>query len=62
MKKALIAAAFSLPFAAFAAPENYTVDPNHTYTHFEVEHLGVSHYRGRFDRSSGKLITAYCTG
>ena len=25
-----------------AAPENYTIDPNHTYAHFEVEHLGVS--------------------
>jgi polyisoprenoid-binding protein YceI len=56
MKKVVIGAfALALPFAAFSAPENFTVDPNHTYTHFEVEHLGVSHLRGRFDRSSGKF-------
>jgi polyisoprenoid-binding protein YceI len=56
MKKALITTAvLSLPLAAFAAPENYTVDPTHTYPFFEVDHLGVSTLRGRFDRSSGKF-------
>ena len=55
MKKALIAAAFSLPFAAFAAPENYTLDPYHTFPHFEVDHLGVSTMRGSFNKSSGKF-------
>ena len=56
MKKAIFGAlALSLPFAVSAAPENYTIDPNHTYTHFEVEHLGVSHQRGRLDRTSGKF-------
>ena len=53
--KVLGALAIALPFAAIAAPEHYTIDPNHTYTHFEVEHLGVSHQRGRFDRTSGKF-------
>ena len=53
--KVLGALAIALPFAAIAAPESYTIDPNHTYTHFEVEHLGVSHQRGRFDRTSGKF-------
>jgi polyisoprenoid-binding protein YceI len=47
--------ALALPLSALAAPESYTVDPNHTYAHFEVEHLGVSNFRGRFDRSSGKI-------
>lgn len=55
MKKALITAAFSLPFAAFAAPENYTLDPYHTFPHFEVDHLGVSTMRGSFNKSSGKF-------
>ena len=53
--KVLGALAIALPFAVVAAPENYTIDPNHTYSHFEVEHLGVSHQRGRFDRTSGKF-------
>ena len=55
MKKIALAAAFALPFAAAAAPENYSLDPNHTYTHWEVEHLGVSLWRGRFDRNAGKF-------
>ena len=54
-KKALGAIALALPLAALAAPEYYTLDPYHTYAHFEVEHLGVSNLRGRFDRSSGKF-------
>ena len=45
----------ALPLAAAAAPETYTLDPYHTYTHFEVNHLGFSNMRGRFDKSSGKF-------
>lgn len=44
-----------VPFAAFAAPENYTLDPYHTFPHFEVSHLGYSNMRGRFDKSAGKF-------
>lgn len=50
---ALLAAA--VPFAVVAAPENYTMDPYHTYPQFEVSHLGFSNMRGRFDRSTGKF-------
>lgn len=53
--KFLGALALALPLPAMAAPENYTVDPTHTYAYFEVEHLGVSVQRGRFDRTSGKF-------
>ena len=55
MKKTLVAAALALPFAVHAAPESYTIDPNHTFMYWEVEHLGVSTQRGRFERSSGKF-------
>lgn len=47
------AIALTLSLGALAAPESYTVDPNHTYPHWEVTHLGVSHWRGRFDKSAG---------
>jgi polyisoprenoid-binding protein YceI len=56
MKKAVLAlAALALPMAAEAAPESYTIDPTHSYAYFEVDHLGVSTQRGRFDRTSGKF-------
>jgi polyisoprenoid-binding protein YceI len=51
----LCALALALPVAASAAPETYLLDPHHTYPHFAVEHLGVSLYWGRFDRSGGKF-------
>lgn len=49
----LIAALIAAP--AFAAPELYTVDPKHTLPSFEVNHLGFSTQRGRFNSSSGKI-------
>ena len=49
------ALALVLPLAAVSAPETYKLDPHHTYPHFAVEHLGVSIYWGRFDRSSGQF-------
>ena len=56
MKRTAIAVvSFALPFAALAAPESYTMDPYHTYAHFEVDHNGLSNMRGRFDKSSGKF-------
>ena len=47
--------ATTIPFAAVAAPENYTLDPYHTFPQFEVSHLGFSKMRGRFDKSAGKF-------
>lgn len=55
LKNVAGALALALPVAAFAAPESYTIDPTHTYIYFEVEHLGVSMQRGRFDRTTGKF-------
>jgi polyisoprenoid-binding protein YceI len=58
MKKSLVsvllAAAVATP--AFAAPENYTVDPGHTFPSFEVSHLGFSTHRGRFNKTEGKIV------
>lgn len=45
----------SLPFATYAA-DSYSMDPQHTYAHFSVNHLGFSTMQGRFDKSSGKVI------
>jgi polyisoprenoid-binding protein YceI len=36
-----------------AAPAQYTIDPEHTYPSFEASHMGISVWRGKFDKSSG---------
>lgn len=38
-----------------AQAETYTIDPRHTLPVFEVNHLGFSTQRGRFDKTSGKI-------
>ena len=40
---------------AFAAPESFTVDPNHTFPSLEVMHFNTSFYRGKFTRTTGKV-------
>src|SRR5579859_2770327 len=41
---------------ALAAPENYTVDPMHTYPSLEFSHMGMSVWRGKFNKTSGKIV------
>lgn len=47
----LIAALFAVPTAA----ADYIVDPEHTYASFEIDHLGFSTQRGRFNRTAGSI-------
>jgi len=49
----LAAAVLFAATAAQAAPVTYNVDPTHTYPSFEADHMGISTWRGKFDRSSG---------
>lgn len=56
MKRLTLGAlALALPLAAAAAPETYAIDPQHSFPHFAVDHLGVNTIWGRFDRMSGKF-------
>jgi polyisoprenoid-binding protein YceI len=48
----LLAAACAIP--AYAV-DSYTIDPTHTWPMFEINHLGYSTQRGRFNKSSGKI-------
>ena len=41
--------------SAVAAPVNYKADPEHTYPSFEADHLGMSVWRGKSNKSSGKI-------
>jgi polyisoprenoid-binding protein YceI len=43
--------------AAVAAPETYTIDPDHTYPAFEADHMGgMSLWRGKFNKSAGSVV------
>lgn len=42
--------------AASAAPEAFTIDSAHTYPMFEASHFGISVQRGRFDKTTGKIV------
>lgn len=33
----------------------YTIDPSHTFPSFETDHLGISVWRGKFDKTSGTV-------
>jgi len=55
MNKLLIILLASLLAAPACAADNYTIDPTHTWPVFEVNHLGFTTQRGRFNKSSGKI-------
>lgn len=46
------------------AVDSYTIDSRHTFPSFEINHLGFSTQRGRFNETSGKVLldTAAATG
>jgi polyisoprenoid-binding protein YceI len=48
--------------AAWAAPVTYKLDPEHTYPYFEADHMGMSMWRGRFNRTSGTVVFDRDTG
>lgn len=50
--------------AAGAAEIVYEIDPAHTYPSFEADHMGISTWRGKFNRNSGvvRLDRAAGTG
>jgi polyisoprenoid-binding protein YceI len=51
----LIAAALLSLFAVSASAQTYNVEPGHTYPSFEADHMGLSFWRGKFLKTSGKI-------
>ena len=41
---------------ANAAPVTYQLDPSHTFPSFEADHMGISVWRGKFNKTSGTLV------
>jgi polyisoprenoid-binding protein YceI len=48
--------------AAQAEPRVYTLDPEHSFVHFEVLHFGTSTLRGRFGPVRGQVSLDHSTG
>ena len=46
----------SVFFATSAVAQVYNIDPSHTYPSFEADHMGLSVWRGKFTKTSGKII------
>lgn len=55
IKRIAIAAALALTAQASFAVETYPIEPMHTFPAFEFSHMGISVWRGRFDKTSGTI-------
>lgn len=56
MKTKLIALLITAASFSATAADSYTIDSRHTFPSFEINHLGFSMQRGRFNQTSGKVI------
>lgn len=36
--------------------QTYNIEPNHTYPSFEADHMGISFWRGKFNKTSGTVV------
>ena len=51
-----------LAIAAQAAPVTYDIEPTHTYPSFEADHMGMSYWRGKLNKSAGTIVYDKATG
>lgn len=51
----ILAGALVAVAGSAVAAETFTIDPRHTYPVFEINHLGFSTQRGRFNKTEGKI-------
>ncbi|PHV05155.1 polyisoprenoid-binding protein [Janthinobacterium sp. BJB412] len=51
----LLTAALLAACANSAFADNYTIDSSHTYPSFEADHMGLSVWRGKFNKTSGTV-------
>jgi polyisoprenoid-binding protein YceI len=54
--KTLIVSAILSIAASSAVAQTYNIDPSHTYPSFEADHLGISIWRGKFTKTTGKVV------
>lgn len=56
MKLAKFIAAALIASSAPAFAQTYNIESNHTYPSFEADHMGISVWRGKFNKTSGKIV------
>ncbi|QBK03383.1 polyisoprenoid-binding protein [Hylemonella gracilis] len=59
MRKITVATLVGLTLAAAGAAQaqsaTYSIDPTHTFVTFEIDHMGTTTNRGRFDKKDGSV-------
>ncbi|MTW12370.1 polyisoprenoid-binding protein [Pseudoduganella eburnea] len=55
MKLKFLTAALLAVSAVASNAATYKIDPSHTYPSFEADHMGMSVWRGKFDKTSGTI-------
>ncbi|MGV7210920.1 YceI family protein [Oxalobacteraceae bacterium A2-2] len=55
MKLQFLLAGLMAVSATSAMAASYNIDPTHTYPSFEADHMGISVWRGKFDKTSGTI-------
>lgn len=53
---------FAVSEVASAIPVNYHIDPAHTYPSFEADHMGISMWRGKFNKTTGTITLDKAAG
>lgn len=53
---AFLLAAGTVSASVSASAQTYNIEPSHTYPSFEADHMGISILRGKFTRTSGKIV------
>ena len=56
MSRLLSAVLALCPLSVLAVPQNYVLDPIHTFPNFVVNHLGMTNIHGRFERATGRVV------
>ncbi|KFI06146.1 YceI family protein [Massilia sp. BSC265] len=52
---AALAASSTLGAGIAFAADTYKIDPSHTYPSFEADHMGISVWRGKFNKTEGSV-------
>jgi len=52
----------ALTTATQAAPATYNIDPTHTYPSFAADHMGMSKWRGKFNKTAGTITLDKAAG
>ena len=62
MKHLALAAALLAASLVQAAPVTYDIEPTHTYPSFEADHMGLSYWRGKLNKSAGTIVYDKASG